>query len=147
MVEERFGTKRIQRAVSKKEEAERRQEEFLAGLEERQFRRAIERMEEGRESVEDIVYAARKASKFFVEFTQDEFEEKLARIREGRHSNLDVLEVSTHYKLQGNEEGCSTIRRFYTEERRSVENVVLPVSPTPDAIDIANGLVDLPEGF
>lgn len=129
MAVERFGTKPIKRVRL-------RQESFVKGLEEYQFNRAYEHMQKGDESIEDMRYAIGRASKYLSPLSDVEFADTLSRIREGRYSNGDVLAVSNHYYLQGNIEGCITIRRFFNEERQ-VQNLPLPKPSAPDAVDLA----------
>lgn len=109
---------------------------FLERRQEFQFWRAYEHLLNGDESPEDLRYAITKASKYLPELSSDEFDARLSHIREGRYSNGDVLAVSNHYYMQGNVEGCNTIRRFFNEERQP-QNPQLQPTNVPDAVDLA----------
>lgn len=114
----------------------KRDENFLERRLEVQFWRAYEHLLNGDESIEDIKYAVTRASKYLPMLSDSELHARLTHIREGRYNNGDVLAVSNHYLLQGNLEGCHTIRRFFYEEKQP-QNSALPPSSALDAVDLA----------
>lgn len=128
--DEKFGTKKIRRQRAKRQE-------FLDGIEQRQFERAFQRMEEGSESMKDLKYVLKRAPQFLKQLSSEEFADRLSRIREGRYSNGDVVMVSNHYFLEGNFEGAKVIRRFFYEEKQPQTVISSSNSSIPDIIDIA----------
>ena len=108
----------------------------MDGLEESQFRRALNNIEEGKGSEVDLRYVLGRASKFLSPLQPDEFSERLSNICNGKYTNADVIMLSIHYFLDGDMMGGQVIRRLLTEEKEA--NTFSEISQPTGVIDVVD---------